>query len=125
VTKSDSFLETWGAYVRTLVRDQETLGSPQETLGDPSEALGDPLETLDSSTCILGDSATCTHIVETSEDGCLVQSDEDCIASPYVVVFGAPQSAAYAATQKMHFSSTASPALWKTVVEDASEVAKG
>jgi hypothetical protein len=98
------------------------LGSPQETLGDPSEALGDPQEASDSSTCILGNSATCTQIVETAEDGGLVQSDEDCNASSYGVLLGAPQSAAYAATQKMHFSSLA---LLKTVVEEPSEVMRG
>jgi hypothetical protein len=94
-------------------------------VGDPSETLGDPQEALDSSTCILGDSATCTQIVETAEDGGLVQSDEDCNASSYAVLFEAPQSAANAATQKMHFSSPASPALLKTVVEEPSEVARG
>jgi hypothetical protein len=68
--------------------------------------------------------------VETLEDGGLVQSDEDCSASSSAVAFGVPQSAAYAAPQRMHSSS---PALLKTVVlhgnesalEEASEAAKG
>jgi hypothetical protein len=99
------------------------LGNSQETLRDSSEAFDNQQETLDSSTCILGDSATYTQVVETAEDG-LVQSDEDCNASSYAVVVGVLQSAAYAATQKMHFSSPASPALLKIVVKGVSEVAK-
>jgi hypothetical protein len=78
---------------------------------------------LDSSTCIPGDSATYTQLVETAEDG-LLQSDEDCNASSCAVVIEALQSAAYSATQKMHFSSPASPVLLKTVVKGVSEVAK-
>jgi hypothetical protein len=119
-SKSDSLRETLGACTRTLARDRETLDAPQETLDSSTCILGD------SATCILGDSATCTQLVETAEDGDLVQSGEDYSASSSDVAFGAPQSAAYAANQKMHSSS---PALLKTVVlhgnESAPEAASG